>query len=60
LGDEERETQQRWARRPKTAQALACRARIVLACASGTFNGEVASAFKVTLKWLVDGELGLW
>src|SRR5438876_322995 len=30
---EERETLERWARRPKTAQALAQRARIVLGCA---------------------------
>ena len=35
---EERDTLQRWARRPKTAQALALRARIVLACAEGESN----------------------
>jgi hypothetical protein len=33
LSDEERQTLQRWARRPKSAQALALRAKIVLACA---------------------------
>ena len=33
LTEQERETLQRWARRPKTAQALALRSRIVLACA---------------------------
>lgn len=48
LTDEERETLQRWVRRPKTAQALARRARIVLACASGSSNGDVAAAFHVT------------
>lgn len=32
LSDEERYTLQGWARRPKTAQALARRAQIVLAC----------------------------
>jgi transposase len=48
LTDEERDTLQRWARRPKTAQALARRARIVLACASGSSNGDVASTFHVT------------
>jgi len=31
----EREVLAQWARRPKTAQALAQRARIVLACATG-------------------------
>ncbi len=33
LTDEERETLDRWARRPTTAQALAMRSRIVLAAA---------------------------
>lgn len=45
---EERETLQRWARRPKTAQALAQRARIVLACAGGMNNGAVALEEGVT------------
>ena len=48
LTDEERDTLQRWARRPKTAQALARRARIILACASGSSNGDVANTFHVT------------
>ncbi len=42
LSLEEQETLQRWARRPKTAQALAQRARIVLACATGKGNDVVA------------------
>ena len=42
LSDEERETLQRWARRHTSAQALAMRCRIVLACAEGGHNGEVA------------------
>nr|WP_245713140.1 IS630 family transposase [Nocardia rhamnosiphila] len=42
LSEEEREALQRWARRPKTAQALAFRARIVLACAAGATNKDVA------------------
>ena len=45
---EERETLGRWARRPTTAQALAQRARIVLACATGKDNGIVARAAGVT------------
>jgi transposase len=38
----ERETLERWARRPKTAQALAFRARVILACATGRTNTVVA------------------
>jgi len=40
---EERETLERWARRPKSAQALAQRARIVLVCAQGKSNTAVAA-----------------
>jgi transposase len=43
LTDEERETLQRWARRPKSSQALAQRSRIVLGCAAGKSNKEVAA-----------------
>ena len=32
LDDTERETLERWVRRPKTAQGLALRARMILAC----------------------------
>lgn len=42
LTEEERETLERWARRPTTAQALAQRARIVLTCAMGRSNQVVA------------------
>src|SRR5258708_34156111 len=42
LSDVERETLQRWARRAKTSQALALRARVVLACAEGGANKDVA------------------
>jgi transposase len=48
LSDDERETLQRWARRPKSAQALALRAKIVLACAEGATNKAVAAEFSVT------------
>jgi hypothetical protein len=40
LGDEEREVLERWARRPKSAQALALRCRIVLAAADGEPSKE--------------------
>jgi transposase len=42
LTEDERQTLERWARRPKSAQALALRARIVLACAEGATNQAVA------------------
>jgi len=48
LTDEERETLQRWARRAKSSQALAQRCRIVLGCAAGGSNQDVAA------------ELGIW
>ncbi|RKS05160.1 transposase [Nocardiopsis sp. Huas11] len=41
LSDEERAELQRWIRRRKTAQDLALRARIVLACAQGLSNAQV-------------------
>jgi DNA-binding CsgD family transcriptional regulator len=48
LTDEERDTLQRWARRPKSAQALAQRCRIVLGCAAGKSNKEVATELGVS------------
>ncbi len=43
LSDEERETLERWARRPKSAQALALRCRIVLGAAEDHSNIEIAA-----------------
>src|SRR2546425_3369303 len=43
LRDEEREVVERWARRPKSAQALALRCRIVLAAADGESSKEIAA-----------------
>src|SRR3954469_2423679 len=43
LSDEEREVLERWARRPKCAQALALRCRIVLAAADGVASKEIAA-----------------
>src|SRR5206468_3549617 len=45
---DERETLERWARRPTTAQALAQRARMILACAEGRPNDHVARGERVT------------
>jgi transposase len=55
LTDVERQTLEGWAKRRKTAQALALRARIVLACAENLANGEVATRLGVNIatvrKW---------
>jgi transposase len=48
LTEGERETLTRWARRPKSAQQLALRCRIVLACADGASNTEVAAQLRVS------------
>lgn len=48
LTDDECETLQRWARRRSSSQALAQRCRIVLGCAAGKSNKEVAA------------EVGVW
>ena len=44
LDDDERETLERWARRPKSSQALAMRCRIVLGAADGQANADIAAA----------------
>lgn len=45
---EEKAALERWSRRPKTAQALARRSRIVLECAQGESNTAVAQKLGVT------------
>jgi transposase len=47
LSDAEREQLESWARRPKSAQALAQRSRIVLAAAEGLKNTEIAQRFSL-------------
>ena len=42
ISEAERDELERLARRPKTAQALALRARIILRCSSGALNQDVA------------------
>src|SRR6186997_2912148 len=48
LTDLEREQLTRWSRRARTAQALALRAKIVLACADGLSNKQVSARLRVT------------
>jgi len=43
LTDDERQTLERWAQRPRSSQALALRCRIVLACAQGMSNVEAGA-----------------
>ena len=47
LTGEERKTLENWTRRRKTAQALAMRSRLVLLCAEGMSNQEVARRLRV-------------
>jgi len=47
LSAEERTTLQRWVRRHSSSQALALRCRVVLACAEGRSNTEVAAEWRV-------------
>jgi transposase len=50
LSDQEREQLEAWARRGKSAQALAQRSRIVLAAAEGLNNTEISARFEIDLK----------
>ncbi len=47
LTDDERQTLETWAARPKSTQRLATRARIILACAQGLDNKDVAARLGV-------------
>lgn len=48
LTDAQRDQLTRWSRRAKTAQALALRSKIALACAQGTPNTQVAADLRIT------------
>jgi len=48
LTEEERVKLEQWARRPKTAQRLALRSRLVLRCAGGLSNQTVAGQLRIT------------
>jgi transposase len=50
LADDERSKLTAWTRRPKTAQRLALRARIVLAAADGHTNTAIAADLRITLQ----------
>src|SRR5919106_2793264 len=55
LTEEERDTLERWARRHTSSQALALRCRIVLACAEGGSNVEIAKRLGI-----YDDTVGKW
>ncbi len=55
LTADEREQLTRWARRAKSAQALALRSKIVLACAEGTNNKTVAEQLRCS-----ENTVGKW
>jgi transposase len=68
LTEEEREALHNWARRPKSAQALALRARMILLSADGNTNTAVAAKVNVRIQtvckwrqrfvdWRLDGLL---
>jgi transposase len=48
LTDSERETLERWARRPTTTQPLAQRARVILGCAASQTNTRMAQQLRLT------------
>ena len=50
LSEHERERLQEWTRRRKTSQAWSMRARIVLGCAEGASNTEVANDLRATVQ----------
>lgn len=50
LTEEQREALTRWARRPKTSQHLALRARIILTCVEVATNTAVAERLQVTVQ----------
>ena len=55
LSDDERATLQRWARRAKSSQALALRAKIILTCAEGHDNKQAAALLRCH-----DSTVGKW
>jgi len=65
LSDEEREMLERWSRRHSTAQSMSLRARIVLGCADGLTNDQIAEEVRCSAatvsKWrqrFVKGGIG--
>src|SRR5437762_9031740 len=59
LTTDERETLDRWTRRPTTAQALALRARLVLRCAAGETATAIARDLHVTKQTVGNGAADL-
>jgi len=60
LSEPERAQLSEWTRRPKTAQALALRARIVLLSAEGRSNTDIAGKLQVSLPTAESGGNDFW
>jgi transposase-like protein len=60
LSEDERHTLENWARRRRTAQGLALRARIVLACAQGGSNLAVAARLGVNRSTVSTWRASCW
>jgi DNA-binding CsgD family transcriptional regulator len=67
LTADERETLQRWVARRKSSQQLALRSHIILDCATGAYNSEVAERLGVSRptvgKWrsrFIEHRLDAW
>ena len=57
---EERTTLEQWSRRPKTAQALAQRARIVLGCAADETHTRLARRLRLTKQTVGKWRAAFW
>ncbi len=60
LSEQERDQLRRWASRAKSAQALALRSKIVLGCAEGTSNLEVAAKLQIREQTVAKWRARLW
>ena len=58
LSEAEREELTSLTRRGRTAQAIAMRARIILSCAAGQLNKDVAAGLRVFIRMTVGKQAG--
>jgi hypothetical protein len=60
VSEDQRRTLEEWVRRRKTAQALSLRARMILGCASGANNTQVAAEMGVKAQTVGNGGPAFW